>query len=79
MIDSGIHISRATLTNWMQKGVELLKPIYQAQLKSILASKTLAMDEIAFIWSNSKGFMHAKNQLEGFNGVFLTDGYAAYT
>lgn len=106
MIDSGIHISRATLTNWIQKGIELLKPIYQAQLKSILASKTLAMDEvpikagrkskgkmkqtyywpmfgdkdeIAFTWSNSKGFMHAKNQLDGFSGVLLTDGYAAYT
>ena len=106
MIDSGIHISRATLTNWIQKGIELLKPIYRAQLKSILASKTLAMDEvpikagrkskgkmkqtyywpmfgdndeIAFTWSNSKGFVHAKNQLNGFSGVLLTDGYAAYT
>lgn len=46
MIDSGIHISRATLTNWIQKGIELLKPIYQAQLKSILTRKTLAMDEV---------------------------------
>jgi transposase len=31
-------------------------------------------DEIAFTWSNSKGFMHAKTQLDGFSGVLLTDG-----
>ncbi len=32
MIDSGVHISRATLINWVQKGIELLRPIYQANL-----------------------------------------------
>jgi len=106
MIDSGIHISRATLINWMQKGIELLRPIYQANLQSIINSKTLAMDEvpikagrkskgkmkqtyfwpmygdkdeIAFTWSNSRGFLHAQNQLEGFAGTLLTDGYAAYS
>jgi len=106
MIDSGVHISRATLINWVQKGIELLRPIYQAQLKSIINSKTLAMDEvpikagrkskgkmkqtyfwpmygdnneIAFTWSNSRGFLHAQNQLEGFKGTLLTDGYAAYS
>jgi transposase len=46
MIDSGIHISRATLINWVQKGIELLRPIYQANLKSIINSQTLAMDEV---------------------------------
>ncbi len=106
MIDSGIHISRATLINWVQKGIELLKPIYQALLKSIVTSQILAMDEvpikagrkskgkmkqtyfwpmygdkdeIAFTWSNSRGFLHAQNQLENFAGTLLTDGYAAYT
>lgn len=106
MIDSGVHISRATLINWVQKGIELLRPIYQAQLKSIINSKTLAMDEvpikagrkskgkmkqtyfwpmygdnneIAFTWSNSRGFLHAQHQLEGFTGTLLTDGYAAYS
>jgi transposase len=106
MIDSGVQISRATLINWMQKGIELLKPIYQAQLKSIIDSQILAMDEvpikagrkskgkmkqtyfwpmfgdkneIAFTWSNSRGFLHAQNQLEGFTGTLLTDGYAAYS
>ena len=106
MIDSGVHISRATLINWVQKGIELLRPIYQANLKSIINSQTLAMDEvpikagrkskgkmkqtyfwpmygdnneIAFTWSNSRGFLHAQNQLEGFTGTLLTDGYAAYS
>ena len=106
MIDSGVHISRATLINWIQKGIELLRPIYQASLKSIINSQTLAMDEvpikagrkskgkmkqtyfwpmfgdnneIAFTWSNSRGFLHAQNQLEGFTGTLLTDGYAAYS
>jgi transposase len=106
MIDSGIHISRATLINWVQKGIELLRPIYQANLKSIINSQTLAMDEvpikagrkskgkmkqtyfwpmfgdnneIAFTWSNSRGFLHAQNQLEGFTGTLLTDGYVAYS
>ncbi|MFQ3266650.1 MAG: transposase [Polaribacter sp.] len=36
-------------------------------------------NEIAFTWSNSRGFLHAKNQLEGFTGTLLTDGYAAYS
>lgn len=106
MIDSGVHISRATLINWIQKGIELLRPIHQANLQSIINSKTLAMDEvpikagrkskgkmkqtyfwpmfgdnneIAFTWSNSRGFLHAQNQLEGFTGTLLTDGYAAYS
>ena len=106
MIDSGVHISRATLINWIQKGIELLRPIYQANLKSIINSKILAMDEvpikagrkskgkmkqtyfwpmfgdnneIAFTWSNSRGFLHAQNHLEGFTGTLLTDGYAAYS
>ena len=106
MTDSGVHISRATLINWVQKGIELLRPIYQANLKSIINSQTLAMDEvpikagrkskgkmkqtyfwpmygdnneIAFTWSNSRGFLHAQNQLERFTGTLLTDGYAAYS
>jgi len=106
MIDSGVHISRATLINWIQKGIELLRPIYQANLQSIINSQTIAMDEvpikagrkgkgkmkqtyfwpmygdnneIAFPWSDSRGFLHAQEQLEGFTGTLLTDGYAAYT
>ena len=46
MLDSGIHISRGTLINWVQKGIELLRPIYQAQWHHILQSRVLAMDEV---------------------------------
>lgn len=43
--DSGIELSRATLTNLTQRSIELLRPIVDAQLAHILTSKVLAMDE----------------------------------
>lgn len=46
MLDSGIKVSRATLTNWIMKGIELLRPIYRAQWTHLLLSKVLAMDEV---------------------------------
>lgn len=111
MLDSGITVSRATLTNWIQKGIELLRPIARAQWQHILQSKILAMDEVpikagrkkgagrqpghmkqtyfwpiygdrdevAFTWSQSRGMAHAQEQLNGFSGTLLTDGYAAYS
>lgn len=42
---NGFKIARSTLTNLGQRSIELLKPIHEAQLKNILLSKTLAMDE----------------------------------
>lgn len=42
---AGITLSRATLTNLGKRSVELLRPIAEAQLRSILQSKVLAMDE----------------------------------
>lgn len=102
---SGITLSRSTLTQWVQKAIELTIPIYEAQLQHILQSKILAMDEtpikagrkkkgkmqstwfwpiygeqdeLAFTWSNSRATAHIENQLEGFEGTLLTDGYAAY-
>jgi len=105
MLDSGVRVSRATLLNWMKKGIELLKPIYQAQWRHILQSKVLAMDEVpmkagrkskgkmqqsyywpiygeedevAFTWSRSRGYRHAVDQLTGFSGTLVTDGYSAY-
>lgn len=105
MLDSGIHISRSTLMNWMKKGIALLKPIYQAQWRHVLQSKVLAMDEVpmkagrkghgkmqqtyfwpiygeedevVFTWSRSRGHQHAVEQLTGFSGILLTDGYSAY-
>lgn len=45
LADAGIHLSRATLTQWVQRTAALLEPIYYALLSSILQSKVLAMDE----------------------------------
>ncbi|WP_220783866.1 IS66 family transposase, partial [Shewanella sairae] len=46
MLDSGVQVSRATLINWVKRGIELLTTIYQAMLKHILLSSILAMDEV---------------------------------
>ncbi len=42
---NGITLSRSTLTNYVHRAACLLKPIYDALLRSILRSKVLAMDE----------------------------------
>ena len=42
---SGVLLSRATLTHWVQRTIELLRPIYEALLHSVLQSRILAMDE----------------------------------
>jgi hypothetical protein len=42
---AGIHLNRATLTNLVHLAASLLEPIYGAQLRSIMASEVLAMDE----------------------------------
>jgi transposase len=43
--DSGFNVSRAWLTQLGQQGIELLRPIYGAQLESICVSRVKAMDE----------------------------------
>ena len=42
---AGITVSRASLTNWTHRSIDLLEPIYTAQLASVLESNVLAMDE----------------------------------
>jgi transposase len=42
---AGIHLSRATLTQWVHRTVALLEPIYHALLSSIVQSHVLVMDE----------------------------------
>ena len=42
---AGIHMGRSTLTTYFQRTADLLEPIYDAQLASILESDVLAMDE----------------------------------
>jgi hypothetical protein len=46
MLDAGITISRATLTAYVKKGIELLRPIERAQWRNILSGNNLAMDEV---------------------------------
>ena len=41
----GIHLARSTLTHLVHRTAALLEPVYAAQLRSILASRVLAMDE----------------------------------
>jgi transposase len=56
---AGIHLSRATLTQWVHHTAALLEPIYYALLSSILQSKVLAMDETPIkAGRQSKGKLH---------------------
>jgi transposase len=45
LADAGITLSRATLTHYTQRAIELLRPIHDAQWQHVLQSKVLAMDE----------------------------------
>ncbi len=45
LADAGITLSRSTLTNYVQRAIGLLEPIYDAQWQHILQSRVLAMDE----------------------------------
>ena len=45
MAAAGVHLTRATLTNWVHRSCDLLKPIYAAQLASILSGSMVTMDE----------------------------------
>lgn len=56
---AGIHLSRGTLTQWVQRAAELLEPIYHALLSSILQSQVLAMDETPI-----KAGRHGKGKLQ---------------
>jgi transposase len=64
MLDSGITVSRATLTNWIQKGIELLRPIERAQWQHILQSHILAMDEVPIKAGRKKGAGRQPGQMK---------------
>ena len=59
MEQAGITLSRASLTNWTKRSIDLLKPIVDAQLQHMLQSKVLAMDETAIKAGRAKGKMKA--------------------
>lgn len=45
LADAGVKLSRSSLTDWVKRSAALLKPIADAQLRGLLQSKILAMDE----------------------------------
>jgi len=45
MAAAGIHLARSTLTGWAHRTGDLLVPIYEAQLASVLAGSVVTMDE----------------------------------
>lgn len=45
MTQAGITVARSTLTHWVKRAIELLRPIVDSQLAHVLSSKVLAMDE----------------------------------
>jgi transposase len=57
LIDSGIKVSRAWLTQITQQAISLLEPIYEAQLASVRDSRVLAMDETPIKAGHSAGKM----------------------
>ena len=54
---SGINLDRVTLTNLVHRSAELLEPIYNALLSSILESEVLTMDETGIKAGLGKGKM----------------------
>jgi len=78
LLDSGITLSRATLINWMHQGIELLRPIYQAQLQHILLSTVLAMDEVP-IKAGRKGKGKGKMKQTYFWPIYGEQGEVAFT
>jgi len=52
---AGITVSRAALTSWVHRTGELLEPLYEAQLASILRSQVIAMDETPIRAGRKKG------------------------
>ena len=46
LFQGGITLSRGTLTHLSQRTIELLTPIYAAQLQHVCRSRVLAMDEV---------------------------------
>jgi len=52
---AGITVSRAALTSWVHRTGELLEPVCEAQLASILESRVIAMDETPIRAGRKKG------------------------
>jgi len=46
LLQSGIQLSRSTLTTWAGRAIDLLRPIVDAQAEHLLQSRELAIDEV---------------------------------
>jgi transposase len=57
---SGITLSRQLLSTWVHRAAELLRPVHEAQLRSILQGKVLAMDDTPI----RAGRDHAKHKMK---------------
>ena len=45
MAAQGVFLSRGSLSNWIHEFIELFRPVYEAQKRSVLESLVLSMDE----------------------------------
>lgn len=45
MAAAGIRLARSTLTNWVHQTADLLRPIYEGQLFSVVSGEIVTMDE----------------------------------
>ena len=60
----GITLARSTLTNLTRRSIELLQPIVDAQLKSVLRSRVLAMDETPIKAGRKPGAGHRPGKMK---------------
>ena len=59
LIQSGIQVSRSSLTVWAGRAIDLLSPLVDAQCRHVLQSRVLAMDETPIkAGRKKKGKMH---------------------
>ena len=47
LTQAGLQVSRSSLTTWTSRAIDLLRPIVETQLRHVLQSKVLSMDETA--------------------------------
>ena len=72
----GLRLAPGTLTNLAHRGISLLEPIYQAQLRSILRSKILAIDETPIKAGREK---RGKMRLAWYWPIYGQDDEVAFT
>lgn len=59
--DAGIYLPRSTLSNWVIRAGEILRPLYGELLESIKESRVISMDEVPIRVGSSEGGGIKKN------------------